>query len=104
MVTNHPLLLKHDDQAFWERIVVIPFRYQIPREQQIDNLEYKLMAEMPAIASRAIMAYYNLRNNHYCFSGDFEVNETGMYSDSNRLAADPVTMIFMYLQRFYEPY
>lgn len=104
MVTNHPLLLKHDDQAFWERIVVIPFRYQIPREQQIDNLEYKIMAEMPAIASRAILAYFNLRNNHYRFSGDFEVNEADMYSDSNRLAGDIVTMIFTYLQRFYEPW
>ena len=104
MVTNHPLLLKHDDQAFWERIVAIPFRYQIPRELQIHNLEEKLMAEMPAIASRAILAYFNLRNNHYRFSGDFEVNEVDMYSDSNRLDGDPATMVYMYLQRFYEPW
>lgn len=104
MVTNNPLLLKQDDQAFWERIVAIPFRYQIPREQRIDNLEDRLAAEMPAIASRALMAYFILRNNHYRFSGNFEINDQDMYADASSMVADPATMVFMYLQRFYEPW
>lgn len=101
MVTNHPLLLKQDDQAFWERIVVIPFRYQIPVENRIYNLEATLMNEMSAIAAKALEAYFELRKNNYRFSGEYEINSLDMYPDSC-VSADPSTMIFLYLQRHYE--
>ena len=101
MVTNHPLLLKQDDQAFWERIVVIPFRYQIPVENRIYNLEAILMSEMSAIAAKALGAYFELRRNNYQFSGECAINSLDMYPDSCS-SADPTTMIFLYLQRHYE--
>lgn len=101
MVTNHPLLLKEDDQAFWERIVVIPFRYQIPVENRIYNLEDALKQELSAIAAKALGAYFELRKNNYQFSGEYEVNSADMYPDfcTN---ADPTTMIFLYLRQHYD--
>lgn len=101
MVTNHPLLLKQDDQAFWERIIVIPFRYQIPVEKRIYNLEATLMNEVSAIAAKALGAYFELRRNNYQFSGEYAINSLDMYPDSCS-SADPTTMIFLYLQRHYE--
>lgn len=101
MVTNHPLLLKEDDQAFWDRLVVIPFRYQVPVENRIYNLEDALKQEMSAIAAKALGAYFDLRRNNYQFSGEYEVNSSDMYSDSC-FNADPTTMIFIYLRQHYE--
>lgn len=103
MVTNNPLLLKQDDQAFWERIVTIPFRYQIPKENRISNLEDQLAYEMSAIAAKALDAYFELRTNGYQFAGSYEINSPDMYSRSN-IPADPATMIYMYLQQHYEPW
>jgi len=101
LVTNNPLLLKQDDQAFWNRLVAIPFRHSIPREAQIDDLEDRLETEMSAIAVRALYAYGNLRKRHYRFSGDFVVNEQGTCS-ANSIAVDPSIQIFIYLQEHYE--
>lgn len=101
MVTNHPLLLKKYDQAFWERIVVIPFRYTVPVENRIYNLEDALKHEMSAIAAKALGAYFELRKNNYQFSGEYEINSLDMYPDSCS-SADPTTMIFLYLRQHYE--
>lgn len=101
MVTNHPLLLKEDDQAFWDRIVAIPFHYQVPVEKRIYNLEDALKQELSAIAAKALGAYFELRKNNYQFSGEYEVNSSDMYPDSYA-NADPTTMIFLYLRQRYE--
>lgn len=103
MVTNNPLLLKQNDQAFWERIVLIPFRHQIPKENRVGYLEDLLMAEMSAIAAKALDAYFELRRNGYRFAGNYEVNSLDTYSLSNGIS-DARTMIFTYLQRYYEPW
>ena len=101
MVTNHPLLLKEDDQAFWDRLVVIPFRFQVPIENRIYNLEDALKQELSAIAAKALGAYFELRRNKYQFSGEYEVNSLDMYPDFC-VNADPTTMIFLYLRQHYE--
>lgn len=100
MVTNNPLLLKQEDAAFRERIVTIPFKHEIPREKRIDGLESRLISEMPAIAAKALNAYFRLRSNCYRFSGDFCINSQELYPQEG-IGADPMTAIYLYLMKYY---
>ena len=65
--TNFPLLVADDDEAFLQRMVVIPFQYPVPEEAQDKHLLDKLMLERPAIAARAIDAYRALVSRNYEF-------------------------------------
>lgn len=73
--SNHAVALTQSDPAFLQRLVVIPFRYAIPREQQDRQLLEKLLAERDAIVATAMNAYWNLRRDNYIFAGDFGLNE-----------------------------
>lgn len=101
MVTNNPLVIKQDDPAFWGRIVAIPFRYQMPEEKKIHGLDEMIRAELPAIASRALAAYIQLRKNGYRFSGNFCINDPSAISAPTQ-GADKNTLIFQYLITYYE--
>lgn len=61
LVSNHQVLPQADDDAFWDRLVAIPFPNTIPREQQDANLLHRLMPERDAIVRKAIEAYWGLR-------------------------------------------
>lgn len=74
MSTNHALLTKNYDPAFTERIVVVPFRYSVPKTEWDQHLLEKLKGERDAVASKAIDAYYQLRRNGYLFAGDYPLN------------------------------
>lgn len=73
--TNHVVTLTQSDPAFLQRLVVIPFRYTVPREQQDRQLLGKLLTERDAIVTSAINAYWSLRQDNYIFAGDFGLNE-----------------------------
>lgn len=75
LATNHPLIIRGEDQAFVNRAVVIPFKYATPPELQDRTLLARLIAEKDAIATYALYAYSRLVANHYVFAGDYRVNE-----------------------------
>lgn len=74
LVSNHQLLTKKHDDAFADRIVAIPFPYSVPTAEQDGDLYDKLLQEKDAIATKAIQYYFRLRQNHYIFAGDYELN------------------------------
>ncbi len=75
LATNHALLTKTSDDAFYYRTCVIPFHFSVPREMQDHNLEERLISEMDGIVTKAVAAYFRLVDNGYIFAGDFQPNE-----------------------------
>ena len=80
-----------------QRIVVVPFLHSIPREEQDRNLLERLKAEKPAIASKALEAYYDLRKNHYKFSGEFTINSSLLYPDELPESTGIVPLVYNFL-------
>lgn len=65
--SNHPLRTGKNDDAFFERQVIVPFSHPVPKEKQDTHLYERLISELPGIAVRAIDAYKRLVGNHYVF-------------------------------------
>lgn len=65
--TNAPLKLKNDDEAFWNRLVVIPFLYSISPERQNKNLGDHLWKERHGIVYQAVKEARTLINENYRF-------------------------------------
>lgn len=65
--SNHPLKLTEDDEAFWERLVYLPFDYSIDKENQKVNLLEKLLRERDAVVSKALKYAKKLMKLHYQF-------------------------------------
>ena len=65
--SNHPIRLKYKDDAFYERLVLVPFIYSASNEEKDYNLPQKLWKERHAIATKAALAYHQLYNNNYIF-------------------------------------
>lgn len=84
LVTNHALLTRTPDAAFYKRIVTIPFRYAIPNEMQDPSLLEKLLSERDGIITRAIDTYFDLRRSNYQFAGNYPPNDiiATSYGDS----------------------
>lgn len=78
LATNHPLLIKTPDDAFYERCITIPFMYSIAKEDREVSLVDKLISERDAIITKAIHAYFELVDNNYTFSGNFIPNAVVM--------------------------
>jgi len=73
--TNHAFLTKSEDQAFNNRIITIPFKYSIPKSEQLFDIEAELFSERDGIVSKAIAAYFRLVANGYNFAGNYAPNE-----------------------------
>ena len=86
--TNHVVVLPNSDDAFFDRLVVIPFPYTTPAEQRDWRLLDKLDAERDAIVAQALVAYYELVRNNYCFAGTFPIN--GVTENGKANVADAV--------------
>jgi putative DNA primase/helicase len=54
LATNHKPKVNAADDAVWERIRLIPFSAQIPKDQRDKELEGKLRAELPGILAWAV--------------------------------------------------
>ena len=72
--SNHPILLPGKDQAFLNRLVLIPFAVSVAKKDWDHDLSDKLQAERDAIVVKALMAYRSLRQHNYIFSGDYPLN------------------------------
>lgn len=68
--TNHPIQLKCRDQAFAKRLLLVPFLYPVPPEQQDRDLLTKLMAERAGILYLAVNAYRDVVKRGYQFTGE----------------------------------
>ncbi len=49
MSTNHKPIIRGTDDGIWRRIVLIPFKYTVPKDKIDKNLKSKLMDELPGI-------------------------------------------------------
>lgn len=65
--TNHPIQLKEDDEAFYHRMLLIPFVKSIADENRDYSMPEKLWKERHAIATRAAHAYRDLYRNNFVF-------------------------------------
>lgn len=65
--TNAPVLLKKPDDAFWERMIIIPFLYSVEKEKQDKDLLDKLWEERDGIVAKAIKAARKLIKNNFVF-------------------------------------
>lgn len=91
--TNHPIRLKGCDNAFWDRLCVVPFMLSIPPEARNPYLLDDLRSERPAIVNHALLAYNNLlmRSNGMVvqFSGEADAQEIySSFCNSRRLVTD----------------
>lgn len=79
--SNYPIRLNYKDQAFAERLLIIPCENPIPKHLQDTNLLEKIKTELPVIASYAVKCFASVRKNHYTFSGDdvYSVNDDDIY-------------------------
>lgn len=68
--SNHPLRLARglSDQAFWNRLVLLPFEHSIPESEQDPYLLEKLDAERGWIVKQAFDAYRDLAARHFEFT------------------------------------
>ena len=64
---NYPIGIDCQDEAFLERMVVIPFTVRVPKEKQDMNLEEKLLKERDGMVFHAMKHYLNLVDAKYKF-------------------------------------
>lgn len=65
--TNSGLRLQQFDEAFWERVEVIPYIHSVSPENRIDNLEALLFEERDAIVTKCLKEARRLIKNGYSF-------------------------------------
>lgn len=66
--TNHPITLADgDDDAFWSRMVFVPFMYSVPPERQNPRLLDELLKEKDSIVSKALQYGRHLIEDSYIF-------------------------------------
>ena len=68
--SNYPVTIpkEDDNDAFWNRMVIIPFLYSVDPSNADPDLPSKLLKEKDAIISTCIKALGNVIQNHYIFS------------------------------------
>ena len=66
--SNHRILISGGpDEAFFDRLVEVPFHNPVPKERQDPDLLEKLAGEADGICAKALAAYLRLRENSYIF-------------------------------------
>ncbi len=98
LVSNHQVTASPNDDAFWDRLMAIPFPFTVPPEAQDINLLESLLQEKDAVASKAIRAFWQLRERSYRFSGSYEINSGSFLVDgSENVSVDirPVIQAFL---------
>jgi len=65
--TNHPISIKDEDPAFWERLVVIPFLHSMPKSQQDPCLLDDLWLERDEIVAILMAAARELIRDDFRF-------------------------------------
>lgn len=103
MGTNHALLTKGHDPAFADRLVVLPFLHSIPRAEWDNRLLDKLKLERDAVASKAMDAYFRLRQNNYVFAGEYPLNLSAAVGRSVQCQYLTPELVDQYVRACYEP-
>ena len=102
MATNHALLTSSADDAFENRIVVVPFLYSVPREDWDPQILNKLALERDAVVSKSIDAYFRLRGNHYIFAGNYALNaDATVFQNMGRQHISP-ELVFQFVCNSFE--
>lgn len=88
--TNSRLTLTREDPAFDERVLWLPFRFAVPKEQQDPYLVDRLWAERDGIVSQALLAYRQVRGQNYRFTAaeqyTYSSRTTGFGSEEDFIA------------------
>lgn len=90
IATNHPFTVSGSDDALYERAVVIPFEYTVPKAARDPNLLNRFKGELDAIASKAALAYMRLVRNHYEFAGSYALNSVTLGDNMPGLLEDQI--------------
>ena len=63
--SNFPVTLpkEDDDDAFWERMIIIPFLYSIDKGEADPNILSKLMQEKDGIVTQCLLAFNEILTN-----------------------------------------
>lgn len=70
--SNHKLKLSEADKAFKNRLLIIPFRHSVPKENQDKHLLEKFKQERMSIVLKALAFYKQLVAKNYVFDGDYD--------------------------------
>lgn len=65
--TNHPIRLRQEDDAFYRRLLLIPFISSVEDSDKDYHLAERIWEERDAIATKAAHAYRKLYQNNYMF-------------------------------------
>lgn len=80
--SNFPLKIKKDDNAFAERLLILPMNKQLSMEERVVDFFQQFEDERDGIAFAALNEYHNVKANHYGFAGEEYV---GRALDTNTL-------------------
>ena len=118
--SNYPVAIskEDDDDAFWNRMVIIPFQYSVKDVDVNHDMLQNLLGEKDAIICMCIKAFHNVLMNNYMFS-ECEVAEQMKRSwrnEEDEIAFTMKTFVdecveitgnpqdYIYSQDFYEAY
>lgn len=73
--TNHLILPATPDEAFHNRLLMLPFTVAIPKASQNPNLKREIASEMDAIFTTALQYLPELIANNFTFAGEEETTE-----------------------------
>ena len=105
--SNYPVTISRSDEddAFWARMIVIPFLYTIEKEDADTELSRKLLQEKDDIISICLRALSNVVNNHYIFSpceAADKIKERWRYQECDSIESIPL-FVEEYLEVTGEP-
>lgn len=66
--SNYLIKTEQSDPAFYDRMIIAPFNYSVPKEKQDFQLETKLNSEKAGIAAKAMFTYKVLVAKKYVFT------------------------------------
>lgn len=68
--SNYPVTIpkEDDDDSFWDRMIIIPFLYSIPKNHVDTELLVKMYDERDAIISMCFHSLFNVIKNNFIFS------------------------------------
>lgn len=91
--TNHPFVPSIRDEAFMDRIVLLPFQYPVPPEIADPDLLQKLLPERTAIFNMVLDAFWLWQEDHYQFFGEdiYGIRVAGLGNQQ----ADPLVAAFV---------
>ena len=73
--SNHKISISGEDEAFWRRLVYLPFNKTIPKEKQDASLSLAFQKEKDAIVSKALRYAKKLIKNNFIFPSTSEIDK-----------------------------